>query len=299
VSADVIDEVRRRIWWVGWLGNGLGILVVFATVGLLAEIYFDPEIPSSYWVRVTIVMTAYFVIVGLTITRVTRRRIFEAYAWYSENREPSEREHRLALGHAVYQTFCSALGWTFGGVLFIALSIDQPFAYIAAGSAASMLGAETTLAIIYLLSERALRPLTALALGARPVTHPVAPSVRTRLYFAWSLGTGVPLLGLLIVGASALFASGLDTDKVAATVVFLSVVAMLVGWLVTAIASRAIADPLTQIREAVDRVAKGDLEVQVAIDDASEVGLRGGCQPDGRGPARPRTHPRPIRSLGR
>ncbi len=115
--------------------------------------------------------------------------------------------------------------------------------------------------------------MTALALAARPFTRPTALSVRTRLLFAWSLGTGVPLLGLLVVGVATLVEPGVNSEAVAGATAFLAVVAMLVGGFATVIASRAIADPLTKIREAVERVAKGDLAVQVPIDDASEVGM--------------------------
>jgi adenylate cyclase len=115
--------------------------------------------------------------------------------------------------------------------------------------------------------------LTARALGARPVAQPQGPSVRTRLLFAWSLGTGVPLLGLLVLGLATLLEPEVDSEPVAAATAFLAVVAILNGWFVTAIASRAIADPLTKVREAVERVGKGELDVRVAIDDASEVGM--------------------------
>ena len=50
-------------------------------------------------------------------------------------------------------------------------------------------------------------------------------------------------------------------------------VALAVGLLATLVAARAIADPLNSIRDAFERVAGGDLDVKVPIDDASEVGL--------------------------
>jgi adenylate cyclase len=50
-------------------------------------------------------------------------------------------------------------------------------------------------------------------------------------------------------------------------------VALAIGLLMTVITAKAIADPLNAIRAAVERVAAGDLEAKVEIDDASEVGL--------------------------
>jgi adenylate cyclase len=266
-------DVDRRLGWIGWTANGIAIVVVSVVVAFLAEIFFDDELTFGYLARVLPILAVYFVIAGLTITHFTRRRLDEAYAWVHEDRSPSEREHRLALGHAFYNTLWSGGAWLVGGPVFILASLDQPFGFIAAGAAAGMLGAEMTSGIVYLLTERVLRPLTALALAARPVAEPVAPSVQTRLLFAWSLGTGVPLLGLLLVGTAALLAPNTESGPVAGAVTFLATVAILVGWLSTTIASRAIADPLTRVRKAVDRVGEGDLNVSVAIDDASEVGL--------------------------
>jgi adenylate cyclase len=268
----VLRDVDRRLGWVGWTANGIAIVVVSVVVGFLAEIFFD-HVTWGYLARLLPILAVYFVIAGLTITHFARRRLDEAYAWIREDRPPSEREHRLALGHAYYNTLWNGVCWLVGGAVFVVASLDQSFGFIAAGAAAGMLGAETTSGIVYLLAERVLRPLTALALAARPATKPLAPSVRTRLQFAWSLGTGVPLLGLLLVGTAALLAPDTESAPIAGAVIFLAVVALLVGWLATAIASRAIADPLTRVRKAVDQVGQGDLNVSVAIDDASEVGL--------------------------
>jgi adenylate cyclase len=271
-GAVLIDAIDRRLGWVGWTANGIAIVVVSVVVGFLAEIFFDEELTWGYLVRVLPILAVYFVLAGLTITHFTRRRLAEAYSWILEDRPPSEREHRLALGHAFYNTLWSGLAWLLGGPVFIIASLDQSFGLIAAGTAAGMLGAEMTSGIVYLLAERVLRPLTALALAARPVTQPVAPSVRTRLLFAWSLGTGVPLLGVLLVVTATLLKPDVDSGPVAAAVAFLAGVAILVGWLATTIASRAIADPLTAVRTALEQIERGELGARVDVDDGSEVG---------------------------
>jgi adenylate cyclase len=134
------------------------------------------------------------------------------------------------------------------------------------------LGGETTCALAYLFYERALRPVTARALAARLPSRPIAPGVRGRLLIAWSLGTGVPILGVLVVGVVGI-TSDVDAQYVAGACIFLGVVALVVGWLASAIAARAIADPVTSVRAALDRVAEGDYEVNVAVEDGSEVGL--------------------------
>jgi adenylate cyclase len=135
------------------------------------------------------------------------------------------------------------------------------------------LGGETTCALLYLVFERVLRPLTARALAARPAAAAVAPGVRLRLVTAWLLGTGVPLLGVLVVGAVGITKPDVDPEYVGAAVVFLGAVASVVGLLATLFAAKAIGDPLTAVRQGVERIERGDLDVEVPVDDSSEVGL--------------------------
>jgi adenylate cyclase len=275
VAADpaLVESVRRRLTWVGWGANGSALLVVGVAIGFVTGIFFSEEITWGYVARTAPIMAVYFVIAGVVITKVSAQRSHAAFGWISEGREPTEGEHRLAMRHAAYLTLLGGLAWMLGGPIFILVSLDQSFGFVAAGSAAALLGAETTCAIVYLLAERVLRPLTARTLTARPVSHPVGPSVRMRLQFAWSLGTGVPLLGVLFVATAAILKPDVDTEAVAAAVIFLAIVAFAIGWLVTMVTARAIADPVTKVRSAVDRVAAGDLDAKVTIDDASEIGL--------------------------
>jgi adenylate cyclase len=135
------------------------------------------------------------------------------------------------------------------------------------------LGGETTCAIVYLAAERILRPVTARALAARLPSEPASPGVRDRLLFVWALGTGAPLLGVLVLGIVGLTKSDVDAQYLAAAGLFLGVVAMAVGLLATLFAARAIADPVMSVRSAVERVEAGDLDARVAVDDGSEVGL--------------------------
>src|SRR6202030_2929607 len=91
-----------------------------------------------------------------------------------------------------------AIGWCASAVFF-ALFNGFVYSWGVAGVIAATIwfGGETTCALGYLMYERALRPVTALALAARPTQSFVAPGVRLRLAMAWILGTGVPLIGVI------------------------------------------------------------------------------------------------------
>jgi adenylate cyclase len=273
-GVQLIEATRRRGRLVGWLANGAGSLIVLASIGFLIPILADEDDAARLALLNVPFMTVYFVAAGLTISRMSDRRIDEAFGWLAEGRAPDEREHRLTLGFSAYSVKLDVLGWLGGGLLLFCLNgVAHSPEFAAAMAVTVWLGGETTCAITYLLMERALRPVVAGALAARPPSRAVTPGVRARLLFAWSLGTGVPVLGLILVGIVGLMRPDVDTQDMAAAGLFLGVVALTAGLLATIITARAIADPLNAVRSALERVEDGDLDARVTIDDGSEVGM--------------------------
>jgi adenylate cyclase len=128
-------------------------------------------------------------------------------------------------------------------------------------------------ALTYLVSERILRPATALALASEPPTRPVVPGIGTRIYLAWEFGTAVAVGGTVVVAIAYLAGAGMSPNRMAATVIFLGVFALTVGLGTLLVAIRSVADPVSAMRGAMRRVEQGDTDVSVPVDDGSEVGL--------------------------
>jgi adenylate cyclase len=268
-----LGEIDRRLSWFGWLSNAAGFVVISVTISFLLPVFIDDLTWTSGLWQLSLGALG-FLAAGFGLTWYGRRTQAEALGWIDGGREPTEREHELTLRLARTEVFAAAGVWVVGSVLFgVLYALTESAAYGAIVLAAGWLGGETTCALYYLLLERALRPLTALALDARLPDRPVAPGVTNRLLFAWSLGTGVPILGVLVVGVAGLSKSDVNADYVAAACVFLGMVATGVGLLATKIVARSIGDPLTSVRRALDRVAEGDLDAQVRVEDGSEIGL--------------------------
>jgi adenylate cyclase len=272
-GAALLREVTRRLFWLGWVANSAGVFVVSTAIAFLTPIFLDPDDVAEL-VPYAPLVAAYSVAVGLSITKHSNRYLPKALAWIIEGRAPDEREHRLSLKLALHGVKLSALGWIIGGILFSALTgFVESWGFAAVAGATIWLGGETTCALIFLASERILRPVTARALAARLPSASVAPGVRDRLLFVWALGTGVPLLGVLVVGVVGLTKSGVETEYLAAAGLFLGSVAVAAGLLATLFAARAIADPVTSVRAGLETVESGDLDAHVPVDDGSEVGL--------------------------
>jgi adenylate cyclase len=274
MASDLVSTVRHRLKLIGWAGGTAGAVATFTAVGL-----FFPALGGNHRINVTSgwvnapVIVAFLLVVGYLMVKVRGRHVGETLRWLAEDRPPDDREHQLTLGLAAYHVKLDALVWSVAAVGFALLNgivFTWGLAAVVAGTI--WFGGETTCALDYLLYERALRPVTARALAARPVSACVAPGVRVRLAMAWLLGTGVPLVGLFVLGAVGSFGSSRHSHWVGAAVLFLAIVASCTGFLATVLAARAIADPLTAVRDGLERIARGELEVNVHVDDASEVG---------------------------
>ena len=152
------------------------------------------------------------------------------------------------------------------------------------------LAGAATCAVAYLLAQRVLRPVAARALADQVPDDPALPGITTRILLTWALGTGVPVLGLTLVGIGEL-AGTIDasSERVATTAVTLGGVALIIGLAVTALTARSLADPLNAVRRAVRQVQRGENDAEVDVYDGSEVGLlQAGLQPHGRRAARAR-----------
>ena len=73
------------------------------------------------------------------------------------------------------------------------------------------LAGSTTTSLTYLLSERALRPVARRVLQGGFPERMWVRSVASRTMFAWALGTGATVLGIVFTGAIALIDRGATT----------------------------------------------------------------------------------------
>ena len=136
-----------------------------------------------------------------------------------------------------------------------------------------VLGGLVTSALGYLLSERQLRPIAAMALASGVPAHPQLPGVAARTVLSWTLGAAVPLLGLVLVGLASLILGTFSVTQLSVVVIVVGVTGLAVGLEVMLGLARSLAHPIEALRAAVARVQEGDFDAEVTVDDGSEVGL--------------------------
>jgi adenylate cyclase len=201
------------------------------------------------------------------------RRARPAREWLLDDREPSDEERRLALRAPQRIVYVHVVLWGMAAVSFGMLNgllysseLGQRVAMTIA------LGGVITCAIVYLLSERQIRPIAARALASGVGERRLGPGIKTRAFIAWAVGTGVPALGLALAALSTLIEEDFRRDELAVTVLVLAGLALLVALAVSMLSARAVSDPIVSVRKALERVQGGDLDVEVPVYDGSEVG---------------------------
>ena len=263
-------QTTRRLDWAAVASNGIGGLVLFLLLAFL--IPFAPEGADGQLALNAVVGVAYMSLTLVIGIRAGKRMNAPVERWLAEDRPPTAEERRAALAVPRRLAATAAVFWSISAVLFTLLNLPTSGWPALVVGGALLLGGETTCAVGYLLADRIARPVTALALAGGSPPDCTGPGVRGRLLMAWSLGTGVSLLGILTIAVAGMIDGDEDPTQLAATVAFLAVVGFAVGFLAIWVASRSIADPIGAVRDGMARVEEGQLDVSVPVDDASEVG---------------------------
>ncbi|QXC59575.1 adenylate/guanylate cyclase domain-containing protein [Aquihabitans sp. G128] len=193
--------------------------------------------------------------------------------WIQEGRDPTDREVTAVLRSPMRLFLVHATAWLVAAGLFALLNALIDVDLLPRVAFTITLGGFTTSAFAYLLAERILRPLAREALSIRTVERPKLPGVVTRTLLGWTLGTGVPLAGLAITAIFALTQDDSSATPLAVTMLVLAGVGLVVGWWVTVLGARAVADPVSSLRWGIGQIAEGHLETRVEVYDGSVLGL--------------------------
>lgn len=191
-------------------------------------------------------------------------------SWLIDGRPPTAAEQRSTLAQPWHLAAVSMAGWLGAAIIWSLLTgLSHDAAYTARVALSILLGGLTTCGLTYLLVEWTARPITALALAGNVPERTVAPGVRTKLVLSWAVGADVFLLmiGLSFLGRPA------NQPPSAAAIWFIIAAGMVAGSLVLYVATRSLVSPLLELRRSVGRVQRGDLDVQVDVNDGSELGL--------------------------
>jgi adenylate cyclase len=277
-GTELVQHTRRRLNRLAIVANTCGAFDTFVFVVFLVPPAFEGVDTTNAILANLIVFAIYMPLTLILGTRWGYQKSESLIDWVGK-RDPTPAERDQALHIAQAHALQAARFWFIGAVLFgllnaIGGTIDKQNAL--AGAIIFMtlvLGGITTAGIQYLSAERILRPVTTLALSAAPPVSPSGPGVGIRILMVWLLATGTPLVGIGAVGLSGLFAPHLELELLAGAVLFLAVLAAGSGLLATKLTARSVSESLAGVRDALVRIEEGDYDVQIPVDDSSEIGL--------------------------
>jgi len=248
--------------------NVIGLLVVVLLSTLVVP---APKATQATITSLLIALPAYAMLAVVVGVWWVTARSLRALRWVLHDDVPTLVDRRRTLRVPAQLTALQAALWAGGTLVFSVLaSVVQPERAPVTGLIA---GTATLVvcAIVFLLSEIAMRPIAAraLAVGTAPESR---LGVAARMLVFWFLGTGLPTLGLFCIAILSLTATNVDGLTLTVSVFVLGTVVAAFGLFITWLNARAITAPIRTVREALSRVQQGDLQVKIPVYDGTELG---------------------------
>ena len=250
----------------------VGATIAFVYLSFVAPP--QPAPPHGEHFLYLAIAPAYFVAAALVGYWIGQRWLRRVKRWLAEMRAPTNEERTLVLSLPWRTAGLAGAAWfVAAGIFGVITGTHHPAVYVAGTVVGILLAGLTTAAVTFLLSERTLRPMFALALagdvpsGAKPAA---ILGTGPRLLVSWALGSGVALVAIAVAFLGRGDSRG---DDLIGPVLFLVIAGLFAGGVLLAAAARSVAEPVQRVRTAIERVEAGSLEEEVVVDDGGEIGF--------------------------
>lgn len=251
------------------VANLIGALcaIGLATVGIPLPSIFLPHLWWVHFIALPIYVGMAFIVgIGWGTYSVTRE-----LKWATDNRVPTADEARRFRRAPRALVRMQAVLWGGAVITFTLMyGIGEPDLIPKVFFVVAMSGA-VVVAISQLLIEFSLRPVAAqvITAGYRPRRR---GGIRTRMVVSWLVGSGIPLIGIILLMFFGTFRHETSKMDLFVGVIVLAVIALSTGLLLTILSSTSVTDPIRSVRTGMEAVADGDVDVDVAVYDGTELG---------------------------
>ena len=247
---------------------GAGIAILLVVVGIPEPSVLGPEL---WWVNYIAVPVYVAVAFGFGWAFGTSR-VLGHLQWALRDEQPTPEQARWALRAPWVLTRMQMLLWFIAGVFFtLCYGILDPGLIPKIALVVGLSGA-VVCAISYLLVEFALRPVAAQALEAGYPGTKRRSRLRTRATLSWVLGSGIPIVGTMLVAFFSVLRDTTTKTDVFVAVMVLGVIGLFTGLLLNYLSISAIKAPVGSVRRAMTKVSGGDNDVRVVVYDGTELG---------------------------
>nr|WP_291085277.1 adenylate/guanylate cyclase domain-containing protein [Dietzia sp. UBA5065] len=250
--------------------NFVGVAV--ATV-LILFVLPGPRLASREFLVPTAIVVPVYVSLAIIVGGVwVRSAVYRRVRWFLDGREPTGSERVGTLRVPARITLIQAFLWLLGAaVVTPAFGMVDPEAVPSVGFTVVFAGM-VVCGAAFLLSDFGLRPIAAVALAGGPAPRARFLGALTRVRVAWAVGSGVPIVGLLIVAVYTLAGRALTLERFAVIVLALGATSLLAGFLLISLATGSMLGPLRSVRWAMEDVTAGRLSRRVVVYDGTELG---------------------------
>jgi adenylate cyclase len=269
-------DLARKLFY----STGVRLLVANVVCGLLVSAQFEvtssatprPQAALPGWL-VDIGLFLVYGAIGLIVGWIALARFGNA-AWGGAARgePPADAQREAALRLPLRMSAVIAAIWALIAVVTPALNYSRHHVTLAALRvliALAFAGVAATV-LTAVLVEQNLKPLYARVLGGRPPERRRIVGVRRSLLLFWAVGFAIPVLAIV---ATPLALTEKQRGSAIAAMAVLAGVGLVSSLVFTLVGARSVADPITDVRQAMARVAAGELETEIPVDDDGEIGL--------------------------
>jgi class 3 adenylate cyclase len=247
---------------------GIGVATLVVTVAFPTPSVFEPHVRWITFIAVPVYL------VGALIVGVfwATHRVMNNVRWSIEERKPTKADQHNTFFAPWRLTRVLLILWGIGTVVLTTMYALVDTQFIPKWLLGISFPGIVVSASCYLFTEFALRPVAAQALEVGPPPRRFAPGVMGRTMLVWALGSGVPVLGILLAAIFALTLENLTPTQFAWAIVVLALFALVFGFILMWILSWLTATPVRVVRAALNRVEQGDLDTELVVFDGTELG---------------------------
>lgn len=248
------------------LGVGVALLVVTVTFPV-------PSVFDSHVLWITFAVAPAYIVLAFVVGVIwATSRVITNVRWAIEEREPTPEDQRNTFFAPWRLSRVLLALWGGGTVLLTLLYGLQDSNYIPKVLLGISFPGIVVAAACYLFTEFALRPVAAQALEVGPPPRRFAPGIMGRTLTVWALGSGVPVLGILLAAIITLSVQIVSPTQFAVAVMILALFALAFGFILMWILAWLTATPVRVVRAALNRVEQGNLNTNLVVFDGTELG---------------------------
>lgn len=253
----------------------LGTNTTGALVTCAINLWAIPLAPLSHESKIALAvgLPAVVLLSALIGTVVGTGHCLRTFGWALREETPTEQQRLRSLRVPLDLTLLFFTLWMLAvAAAVVTLAIIQPGRALIAGLT-GIVGAMVTSGADYLFCEFALRPVSARVMAGMRVTGAVrGVGVGPRMVLFWVVGTGAPVIGLLLITIATMRSDRATIDQLSIVTITVCCVVLATGLLLTDLNARAVRAPILGLQRAAQRLAEGDYDTDVVVYDGTELG---------------------------